>query len=169
MAKPMNGKWKTQILELQAAGVKTGNICNPQRLYRAMLKLKGHTLPKWAKIHPETAVRHLKEYRQTGILQPPENLVICKPKPKTPYVPPVETDEFLISYAWRKLRYEALKKHGAQCSLCGRGRKHGVVVHVDHIKPRRLYPELALVLDNLQPLCEDCNHGKGNWDETDWR
>ena len=42
-------------------------------------------------------------------------------------------------------------------------------MNVDHIKPRRLYPGLALEKSNLQVLCADCNHGKGNWDQTDWR
>lgn len=40
---------------------------------------------------------------------------------------------------------------------------------LDHIKPRRLFPELALVVENLQVLCGDCNEGKGNWDMTDAR
>jgi 5-methylcytosine-specific restriction endonuclease McrA len=43
------------------------------------------------------------------------------------------------------------------------------VMHVDHIKPRSKYPHLALRESNLQVLCEACNLGKGNWDETDWR
>ena len=45
----------------------------------------------------------------------------------------------------------------------------GAVMNVDHIKPRRIYPDLALSLENLQVLCHECNHGKGNWDMTDWR
>jgi 5-methylcytosine-specific restriction endonuclease McrA len=44
-----------------------------------------------------------------------------------------------------------------------------VRINVDHIKPRKLFPHLALSLDNLQTLCSPCNHGKGNWDMTDWR
>jgi len=76
---------------------------------------------------------------------------------------------FLESYEWRRLRMEVLKKYGAKCMCCGRSSKEGIIINVDHIKSRRAHPELALVFDNLQVLCHECNHGKGNWDETDWR
>lgn len=79
------------------------------------------------------------------------------------------TDAFLLSYEWRRVRMQVLKKHGARCQCCGATANDGLRMHVDHIKPRKLFPELALSLDNLQVLCEECNHGKGNWDETDWR
>lgn len=79
-------------------------------------------------------------------------------------------DEFLASYAWRRLRMEVIKERGRRCECCGATPADGVTaINVDHIKPRRLYPELALVKSNLQVLCGVCNHGKGNWDETDWR
>ncbi len=42
-------------------------------------------------------------------------------------------------------------------------------LQVDHIKPRSTYPHLVLVEDNLQALCQSCNKGKSNTDETDWR
>lgn len=77
--------------------------------------------------------------------------------------------EFLKSYAWKKLRYQALLKYEKKCMCCGRTPKDGVQIHVDHIKPRKRYPGLALDINNLQILCGDCNHGKGNWDETDHR
>lgn len=80
-----------------------------------------------------------------------------------------KSDLFLSTFEWRKLRMEALKKHGATCQCCGASRLTGAVIHVDHIKPRKYYPELALDINNLQVLCDVCNHGKGNWDETDWR
>lgn len=79
------------------------------------------------------------------------------------------SDAFLASYEWRKVRMQALKKHGARCQCCGATPADGAVMNVDHIKPRALYPSLALSLDNLQVLCGACNHGKGNWDMTDWR
>lgn len=83
--------------------------------------------------------------------------------------PPLSPAEFYASRAWRELRYQALARWGAVCQACGVTRRAGVRIHVDHIKPRSIYPELALQLDNLQVLCEDCNLGKSNRDETDWR
>jgi hypothetical protein len=81
----------------------------------------------------------------------------------------VKTDAFLSTYEWRKLRMMALKKYGPRCQCCGATPANGAVMNVDHIKPRKLFPDLALDINNLQILCHDCNHGKGNWDETDWR
>lgn len=81
----------------------------------------------------------------------------------------VSSNEFLETYEWRRVRMEALVKHGAVCQCCGASRKTGAVIHVDHIKPRKLFPHLALDIDNLQVLCHECNHGKSNWDMTDWR
>jgi 5-methylcytosine-specific restriction endonuclease McrA len=79
------------------------------------------------------------------------------------------SNDFLSTYEWRITRMKALKKHGAKCQCCGASAATGSVIHVDHIKPRRIYPELALDVNNLQILCHECNHGKGNWDMTDWR
>lgn len=90
-------------------------------------------------------------------------------KAKTVTAPSVITGDFLQSYEWRKLRMQALKLHGARCQCCGASPANGAVMNVDHIKPRRLFPWLALDLNNLQVLCGECNHGKGNWDQTDWR
>lgn len=70
---------------------------------------------------------------------------------------------------WREVRYQALKLHGGACQLCGATRAHGAILHVDHIKPRSKYPELQLDINNLQVLCEACNLGKSNKDDTDWR
>jgi len=60
----------------------------------------------------------------------------------------------------------AIKQYGRKCMCCG---ATDSPIHVDHIKPRSKHPELELELSNLQILCEDCNMGKGGWDQTDWR
>lgn len=77
--------------------------------------------------------------------------------------------DFLLSYEWRRVRLEVLKKYGARCQCCGASPDTGAVMNVDHIKPRKTHPELCLDISNLQVLCDACNHGKGNWDKTDWR
>jgi len=80
-----------------------------------------------------------------------------------------KSNEFLNTFEWKAVRMMAIKKHGAVCQCCGASPKTGAVMHVDHIKPRKFFPELALDVENLQILCGDCNGGKGNWDQTDWR
>lgn len=76
--------------------------------------------------------------------------------------------EFYNSWFWKKIRYEALRKAEGKCCLCGRSAKDGVRLVVDHIKPLREYPSLALDINNLQVLCFDCNKGKSNSDYTKW-
>lgn len=73
---------------------------------------------------------------------------------------------FYRSFHWRKVRYEALLLSKGCCMAC---KRTNLPLHVDHIKPLRKYWKLRLEIDNLQVLCAECNHGKGNWDETDWR
>lgn len=94
--------------------------------------------------------------------------VTCKtPKAKAKVV---QREGFLQSYEWRQLRMRVIRKRGARCECCGAAPTDGeTVINVDHIKPRRDFPELALTESNLQVLCNVCNHGKGNWDRTDWR
>ena len=145
--------------------------------------IKGETIPK-LKIIEIFAQHNLidgKTFRGTGLLNDrihqiarqiwtdiPEELeqkIIKLPKKKID----VKTNDFLATYEWRKLRYEVIKKYGRKCMCCGLTPDDGIKIHVDHIKPRKTHPELALDINNLQLLCEICNHGKGNWDESDWR
>jgi 5-methylcytosine-specific restriction endonuclease McrA len=81
----------------------------------------------------------------------------------------VSIPEFYNTEAWKRLRYHALVRDGGRCLCCGRAASDGVTLNVDHIKPRKKYPHLALDLDNLQTLCASCNWGKGASDQTDWR
>jgi hypothetical protein len=78
--------------------------------------------------------------------------------------------DFYNSREWRAVRFGVLRASNGCCCLCGQNnREHGAVLHVDHIKPRSLYPQLELDPENLQVLCEACNLGKSNRDDTDWR
>ena len=76
---------------------------------------------------------------------------------------------FYASWEWRKLRMRVLLRDGAKCMCCGATREDGVKICVDHIKPIRRFPLMALDINNLQILCDACNHGKGSWDSTNWR
>lgn len=88
---------------------------------------------------------------------------------RSPFTGDVTSNDFLMSYDWTTLRMRVIKARGARCECCGATPKDGVRINVDHIKPRRYFPALALEESNLQVLCELCNKGKGNWDQTDWR
>jgi|CXWL01.1.fsa_nt_gi 5-methylcytosine-specific restriction endonuclease McrA len=97
---------------------------------------------------------------------------VIKQITKTPYSHKLlgkkQYSDFYKTNEWRQLRYLALKNSCASCQCCGKKSSKDTVIHVDHIKPRSRYPELELCLDNLQVLCDDCNIGKGDWDETSW-
>ncbi len=84
-------------------------------------------------------------------------------------VPSSSAGSFYISDEWRAVRYSALKRSSGRCECCGSAPQHGTRLHVDHIKPKSKFPDIALTLSNLQVLCEDCNLGKGAGDQTDWR
>jgi 5-methylcytosine-specific restriction endonuclease McrA len=80
------------------------------------------------------------------------------------------SESFYESAAWKRVRYKVLFSNNGCCELCGRSKRdNGVILHVDHIKSRSTYPSLQLLESNLQVLCGDCNIGKVNLDEVDWR
>lgn len=88
---------------------------------------------------------------------------------------PDRRETFFRSWEWRTVRMEVLKERGRTCMCCGAtsadktpdGKR--VRIQVDHIKPISRYWNLRLKKSNLQVLCEECNQGKGAWDETDYR
>ena len=165
-----------------------------EREARAHVKLRGNTNVKWRKLRVIAVLAEMygvplpvvhSTLRQAiahdvGSDTELGKLILKFPTPQgtTPLKsefrkvqPPLDNDydkiaAFYQSYEWRRLRYFVLKNYGRKCMLCGttEGAMHG-----DHIKPLRKYWELRLDPENIQILCEVCNHGKGNWDETDWR
>lgn len=77
--------------------------------------------------------------------------------------------EFYKSKEWKFMRYEALRRYGGRCQCCGASAQENAGLHVDHIKPLRVFWDLRLDIDNLQVLCADCNEGKGARHADDWR
>lgn len=73
---------------------------------------------------------------------------------------------FYLSIEWKVLRYMALLHYGKKCLSCGSVDSE---LHVDHIKPISLHPELKEDINNLQILCKKCNLDKSNIHSTDYR
>lgn len=152
-------RWLDEVyLARKAAGL--GPISNKKA--RAPSPPKGFTMSKKARKQQAAYAARLARMRAGP------------PPAATPRVRGVEPNApgkvFYISDEWRAVRYQALKSSDGKCQLCGRSKRdHGVILHVDHIKARSKHPELAFDLNNLQILCEDCNLGKSNKDDTDWR
>lgn len=75
-------------------------------------------------------------------------------------------DPFFSSKEWRDIRFRVFLRDGRRCANCNASNTR---LHVDHIKPRSKFPSLALDINNLQVLCEDCNLGKSNKYIVDFR
>jgi len=58
------------------------------------------------------------------------------------------------SFQYRFWRANVLKRDDYTCLIC---KKRGGKLHVDHIKPFALYPELHFLLDNGRTLCISCH------------
>jgi 5-methylcytosine-specific restriction endonuclease McrA len=82
---------------------------------------------------------------------------------------PAKTGDFYRTREWASVRYAALMKSDGRCKCCGASSADGAVLHVDHIKPRSLFPSLEFSLSNLQVLCDLCNIAKSNIDMTNWK
>lgn len=147
----------------------------PEKLRTAL----EHYLSAWIAKYGVPSREHFEKW----IISPPRVVFEKRepPKPKAPQSgPPPWTISkhqtakaarvaFYESDQWRAIRYQALRLHGGCCQCCGRRPNGNNPLHVDHIKPRSKHPELELQLSNLQVLCADCNLGKSNRDQTDWR
>lgn len=83
------------------------------------------------------------------------------------------SDDFLRSREWAYVRMQAIEKFKRRgqlyCHCCMAVAAPGKPLHVDHIKPRKFFPSLALDIENLEMLCDICNLGKANQFMTDWR
>lgn len=108
------------------------------------------------------------EMRERGLLNtnPPK-----QPVHQKLHNPKDSAKDFYASWEWKELRYNTLKRYGPKCMLCGWTKAIGGdnCIVVDHIKPLRKFPNLALEPTNMQVLCRDCNMGKSYKAVDDFR
>lgn len=95
--------------------------------------------------------------------------VVTTPANVLPSITREQATEFYESREWKTVRYKAIRRAKGVCETCGAAPGNGIYLNIDHIKPLRFFWSLRLDLENLQCLCSDCNTGKGNWDQTNWR
>lgn len=175
---PLVSGWKTRVIgkvisEEQRQVFEAGSVSKTQakKAARELLGLR----PRFTKAERRAEAQLIKsctvKKESTRQLAFASNKIArsIKPDPVTASGVNVASDAFLSTFEWRKVRMMALKKYGPVCQCCGATPATGAIMNVDHIKPRKLFPQLALDVNNLQILCHECNHGKGNWDMTDWR
>ena len=71
---------------------------------------------------------------------------------------------FYHTAAWKRLRAQALQRDGGMCQACMERMQMGVGIRprratmVHHIIPVEERPDLALRLDNLRSLCDECHN-----------
>lgn len=63
-----------------------------------------------------------------------------------------------------KTKEKIFKRDGYRCVICGRGKKEGVDIHVDHVKPKDKGGRA--IFENGQTLCSQHNFLKKNLDQT---
>lgn len=66
--------------------------------------------------------------------------------------------KFYDSDPWQKCRLLALQRDYYLCQSCLRNKLITFANIVHHIKPLEDYPELALVLNNLETICLECHN-----------
>lgn len=76
-----------------------------------------------------------------------------------------EHDKFYDSQAWRKLRALVLNLRPL-CFYCYEHERYTPATIGDHYRPKRLYPDLALVIENIKPCCSQCHQSKRAWERT---
>lgn len=64
-----------------------------------------------------------------------------------------------------KQREAIFKRDNYRCVICGRGRRDGIEIHADHIKPKDLGGNATI--DNGQTLCAQHNYQKKTYKQTE--
>jgi 5-methylcytosine-specific restriction enzyme A len=72
----------------------------------------------------------------------------------------VEDKKFYNSKRWRKFRMYVANSKPMICAECQKAGRIRIGGQLDHIKPRKDYPELAFDEDNMQWLCREHHNAK---------
>jgi len=161
----LNKKWR------KLTGARTTKGIKLQRKLNDVISLMGHEIP-WDKTEKVILANSLTRGPQPKIVSKVSD---CAPVHSKKSIKSgsrkAKSNAFYASWEWKQVRYESLQIHGRQCMCCGWSPSPGSKgkLCVDHIKPRSKFPELALEVSNTQVLCNDCNMGKSNIYEDDFR
>ncbi len=75
-------------------------------------------------------------------------------------------DPFYKTGAWQTARARCLRRDGYKCVNCGASVRGRGQARVDHILPRKKFPDLALHLPNLRTLCVACDNARHTHDRA---
>jgi hypothetical protein len=114
-------------------------------------KAQGHKTP------PRDPWRVIRQLHQEGWLIKVKNGVY-RYDPET--AGRIELDDFT-----EEQKRAILERDEYRCVVCGKGKKDGVELHVDHIKPRHLGGKSEI--ENGQTLCASCNFRKKIYKQTE--
>ena len=68
------------------------------------------------------------------------------------------TTNFYQTKDWYRVRALILRRDAHRCVICSMNVRGKGLARVDHIKPLREAPELALDMNNLRTLCVSCDN-----------
>lgn len=103
---------------------------------------------------PDRAIR---KFHQQGILQKIEKGIYL-------YDPELVTNPSLEDFS-EKMKREILRTGDFKCAICGKGKKEGEELHVDHIRPKDKGGKATI--ENGQVLCSQHNFIKKNLNQTE--
>lgn len=103
---------------------------------------------------PDRAIRKLS---QTGFL--------IKIKKGVYRYDPLKVSKINLEDFTPSQKAKILERDGYKCVICGKGKKEGVDLHIDHIKPKDLGGEATI--ENGQILCSQHNFIKKNLKQTE--
>lgn len=98
--------------------------------------------------------------RSKFIIRPKKRKKVRRKKRPSPKLPPPVPKDYKEAKAlyntkeYKSWRDSVLKRDRFTCQLCG---QKGGKLEVHHIRPKYLFPELTLVIDNGCTLCKYCH------------